>query len=129
MVKKVGVAILGLGVVGGGTYETLVQHHDFYLKTQQVDITVEMILERDVERMRSLGVSEEMMAKNIQEVIANPNVDIVIETIGGIGVAKEFVTGSDMPLVEVAQTVGFDNYNYFSRLFKKHFGFSPSTEK
>ena len=32
MVKKVGVAILGLGVVGGGTYQTLVEHHDFYEK-------------------------------------------------------------------------------------------------
>ena len=48
MVKKVGVAILGLGVVGGGTYQTLVEHHDFYLKTQQVDLTVEMLDEMAV---------------------------------------------------------------------------------
>ena len=37
MKKKVGVAILGLGVVGGGTYRTLVDHREFYLKTQGVD--------------------------------------------------------------------------------------------
>ena len=91
MVKKVGVAILGLGVVGGGTYQTLVEHHDFYLKTQQVDITVEMVLDLNLERIRSLGVPEECVAKSIEEVLANPNVDIVIETIGGIGVAKNFV--------------------------------------
>lgn len=91
MVKKVGVAILGLGVVGGGTYQTLVDHHDFYLKTQQVDITVEMVLDLNKERIRQLGVPEECVAKSIEEVLANPNVDIVIETIGGIGVAKNFV--------------------------------------
>ena len=34
MKKRVGVAILGMGVVGGGTYRTLVDHRDFYLKTQ-----------------------------------------------------------------------------------------------
>ncbi len=92
MIKKVGVAILGLGVVGGGTYKTLVEHHDFYLKTQQADITVEMVLDRDVEKLKGMGISEEIIAKNIEEVLANPAVDIVIETIGGIGVAKEFVT-------------------------------------
>ena len=92
MVKKVGVAILGLGVVGGGTYETLVNHHDFYVKTQQVDITVEAVLDKNLERLKSLGIQDEIIAKNIEEVIANPNVDIVIETIGGIGVAKDFVT-------------------------------------
>lgn len=94
MVKKVGVAILGLGVVGGGTYQTLVEHHDFYLKTQQVDITVEAVLDLNLERLKSLGVSDACIAKNIEEVIANPNVDIVIETIGGIGVAKTFVTAA-----------------------------------
>lgn len=94
MTKKVGVAILGLGVVGGGTYQTLVEHHDFYLKTQQVDLTVEMVLDKAVDRLKALNVPEECIAKSIQEVLANPNVDIVIETIGGIGVAKEFVTAA-----------------------------------
>ena len=89
--KKVGVAILGVGVVGGATYKTFVEHHDFYLKTQQVDITVEAVLDRNVERLKLLGIQEDHIAKNIEEIIANPNVDIVVETIGGIGVAKEFV--------------------------------------
>lgn len=40
-------------------------------------------------------------------------------------VAKEFVVNSDMPLVEISQALGYDNYNYFSRLFKKHFDRTP----
>ena len=91
MIKKVGVAILGVGVVGGGTYQTLVDHHDFYLRTQGADITVEMVLDKSVERMDALQIPEECRAKSIEEVLANPAVDIVIETIGGIGIAKEFV--------------------------------------
>ncbi|MBQ8295515.1 MAG: homoserine dehydrogenase [Clostridia bacterium] len=89
--KKIGVAILGLGVVGGGTYQTLVDHHDFYLQTQQTDITVEAVLDRDKNRLKELGVPEEKIANSIEEVLADPNVDIVVETIGGIGVAKDFV--------------------------------------
>jgi len=103
--KKVGVAILGLGVVGGGTYETLVSHHDFYMKTQQVDITVEAVLDRNIERLQAMGIAEELIAKNIEEIIANPNVDIVIETIGGVDVAKEFV----MKALRAAKTVVTSN--------------------
>ena len=91
MVKKVGVAILGLGVVGGGTYQTIVDHHDFYLKTQQIDLTVEMVLDKNVARLDELGIPQELRAASIEEVVANPNVDIVVETIGGVGVAKAFV--------------------------------------
>ena len=78
MVRKVGVAILGVGVVGGGTYQTLTEHHDFYLKTQKVDITVEAVLDRAVDRIKELGIPDECVAKSIEEVVANPNVDIVI---------------------------------------------------
>ena len=92
MVKKIGVAILGLGVVGGGTYQTLVEHREFYKTTQQVDISVESVLDLSTARLDALGVPAQIRAKSIQEVIANPSVEIVIETIGGIGVAKDFVT-------------------------------------
>ncbi len=91
MKKKVGVAIIGLGVVGGGTYKTLVDHRDFYIKTQNVDICVECVLDKNLARLAELGVPQECIAGSIEEVVANPNVDIVVETIGGVGIAKEFV--------------------------------------
>ncbi len=91
MKKRVGVAILGLGVVGGGTYKTLVNHRDFYIKTQNVDIVVECVLDKNMARLKELGVPEECIAGSIAEVVANPAVDIVVETIGGVGIAKEFV--------------------------------------
>lgn len=91
MKKRVGVAILGLGVVGGGTYKTLVEHRDFYLRTQNVDIVVESVLDKNAARLQELGVPESCIAGSISEVVANPAIDIVIETIGGVGVAKEFV--------------------------------------
>ncbi len=92
MKKRVGVAILGLGVVGGGTYRTLVDHKEFYEKTQNVEIVVESVLDKNTARLKELGVPEECIAGSIAEVVANPAIDIVIETIGGVGVAKEFVT-------------------------------------
>ena len=89
--KKVGVAILGLGVVGGGTYKILKEHRDFYRANHGIDITVEGVLEINRERTLALGVEEEKIASNIAEICSNPEVDIVIEVMGGIEPAKTFV--------------------------------------
>jgi homoserine dehydrogenase len=91
MIKRVGVAILGLGVVGGGTYKLLTENREFYQKTQEVDIEVESVLVRDKQHALKLGIPEERVASNIAEVIANPAVDIVIECIGGAEAAKDYV--------------------------------------
>ena len=72
MMKRVGVAILGLGVVGGGTYKILTEHREFYQRTQNVDIVVESVLVRDKKRALKMGIPEENVAGNIAEVIANP---------------------------------------------------------
>lgn len=89
--KKVGVAILGLGVVGGGTYKMLTEHREFYQKTHKIDIVIENVLERRKERALALGIEENKIASNIQEICSNPDVDIVIEVMGGVEPAKTFV--------------------------------------
>ena len=53
-----------------------------------------MVLDKSKERLDALGVPQECRAGRIEEVLANPNVDIVVETIGGIGAAKAFVTAA-----------------------------------
>ncbi len=112
MLKKAGVAILGLGVVGGGTYQILTEKREFFKKTQGVDLTVEAVLELNRERALSLGVEESKIASSIEEVVSNPNVDIVVEVIGGTGVAKTFVTKALMS----GKTVVTSN----KELFAKH---------
>lgn len=89
--KKAGVAILGLGVVGGGTYKILTDNKEYFKKSQNVDVTVECVLEKNVDRALSLGIEKEKVASSIEEVVTNPNVDIVVEVIGGVEPAKTFV--------------------------------------
>ncbi|MDE5722259.1 MAG: homoserine dehydrogenase [Clostridia bacterium] len=89
--KKVGVAILGLGVVGGGTYKILTEHREFYKKIHGVDIGVVGILERKKERAEELGVNADMLTCDIDEICKNPAVDIVVEVMGGVEPAKTFV--------------------------------------
>ena len=88
--KKLGVAILGLGVVGGGTYKILTDNREYYRRTQKLDVTVECVLEKNKQRALDLGVEEEKIASSIEEVISNPNVDVVVEVIGGTEPARSF---------------------------------------
>ncbi len=89
--KSVGVAILGFGVVGSGTYKILRDHREFYRRTQNIDVTVESVLEINRQKALALGVEESRISDNIAEVISNPNVDIVVEVIGGVEPARSFV--------------------------------------
>ena len=89
--KKIGVAILGLGVVGGGTYKILTEHREFYKKNHSVDIVVECVLERNLQRATALGIDKSKICSNIAEICSNPEVDIVVEVMGGVEPAKSFV--------------------------------------
>lgn len=110
--KKVGVAILGLGVVGGGTYKILSDNREYFKKTQGLDINVETVLEKNVDRAVALGLDKSAVASSIEEVISNPNVDVVIEVIGGIEPARTFVLKALMS----GKTVVTSN----KELFAKH---------
>ncbi len=89
--KKVGVAILGLGVVGGGTYRILTEHREFYQATQAIDINIESVLEPNGKKLKELGVPKELIAHNIAEVVCDPDVNLVVECIGGVEAAREYV--------------------------------------
>lgn len=89
--KKIGVAILGLGVVGGGVYKVLTEHREFYQKTQELDLSVESVLEPRRDRIEALGIPEEKVAHHVAEAVLNPDVQAVVECIGGVELARQYV--------------------------------------
>ncbi len=109
--KRVGIAILGLGVVGGGSYRILTDNRDFYRRTQDVDLCVESVLECDRERALALGVPEDCIASNIFEIVSDPDVSIVVECIGGIGAAREFALAA----LHAGKTVVTSNKELFCK--------------
>ncbi len=110
--KKIGVAILGLGVVGSGTYRILTEKKEYFQKTQKIDVTVESVLEKFRDRALGLGVPEENIAANIEEVVSNPHVDVVCEVMGGVEPARTFV----LTALRAGKTVVTSN----KELFCKH---------
>lgn len=89
--KKLNVAILGLGTVGGGTYEILTNNHDMIKRTQGLDIKVVRVLDRDRERATARGLSADAVTENVDDIAQDESIDIVVETMGGVEPAKTYI--------------------------------------
>ncbi|MBR2333961.1 MAG: homoserine dehydrogenase [Clostridia bacterium] len=109
--KKIGIALLGLGVVGSGTYEILTSKREYILKNEGIDIEVKAVLDRHPEKAKALGIDESLMAKDIDEIVSNPDIHIVAEFFGGVEPARTFL----LKALENGKSVVTANKEMFSK--------------
>ena len=89
--KQIGVGILGFGTVGAGVADGLLKHCDVMAKRLGVDIVLRKIADLDITTDRGIVVPKEVLTTDAAAAIADPEIQIVVETIGGTGIAKKFV--------------------------------------
>lgn len=88
---SVGVGLIGLGTVGSGVIEIFRRHRDDFVRRAGVDIELVRFADRDASRVAALALDAERFTTEADDVIADPRVGIVIELIGGTGVARQVV--------------------------------------
>ena len=91
---QVNVGIIGFGTVGAGTAEILIENNDIIKKRVGVDIRLKKIADLDLETDRGVDLSPGILTKEASEIIDDPDIDIIVELIGGIKTAREFIIGS-----------------------------------
>ena len=89
--KQLNVGIVGLGTVGGGTYTVLTRNADEMSRRTGVDIRVTQVADKNVERVKSLVSGDVSITDDAFALVSNPDVDVVVELIGGCTIAKELV--------------------------------------
>lgn len=89
--KPVNIGLLGIGTVGLGTYRVLNRNQEEIQRRAGRHIRISMVADIDVERARSLVGADCVVVNDGRQVIANPDIDIVVELIGGYGIAYELV--------------------------------------
>jgi homoserine dehydrogenase len=89
--KPIQVGLLGIGTVGSGTYKVLTRNQEEIRRRAGRAIEITMVADLDVERARSVVGDAVKVVSDARQVIANPEIDIVVELIGGYGVAKALV--------------------------------------
>ena len=89
--KPIQVGLLGVGTVGGGTYTVLKRNREEIARRAGREIVVRMAAVRDVDKARRLVGKEVDLVIDPFQVVRDPDIDIVVELIGGTTIAKELV--------------------------------------
>ena len=89
--KPIQVGLLGIGVVGSGTFNVLRRNQEEIRRRAGRGIEITMVADLDVARAQALAGEGVQVVGDARAVIANPEIDIVIELIGGYGIAKTLV--------------------------------------
>jgi homoserine dehydrogenase len=89
--KPIQVGLLGIGTVGGGTFAVLQRNQEEIQRRAGRGIRISMVADLDVARARAIVGDAAQVVSDARQVIANPEIDIVVELIGGYGIAKTLV--------------------------------------
>lgn len=91
MKKIIKVGMLGIGNVGRGTYQALEMNKAKIAETTGLDIEIVRILNRHPEKDRGIDIPKEKYTPDVADILDNPDIDIVVELIGGIEPATEYM--------------------------------------
>lgn len=86
------VGLIGCGTVGSGVVELLQNNEEIITQRTGKIIKLKKVLDKDLEKCQALGLTADMLAKDINEIINDEEIDIVVELIGGIEPALTFIT-------------------------------------
>jgi homoserine dehydrogenase len=89
--KEIGIGLLGFGTVGAGVVEALQRHGDLIAKRTGIQLVLKKIADLDIETDRGVEVPRPLLTTRAQAVIEDPDIQVVVELIGGTTVARDLV--------------------------------------
>ncbi len=90
--KKINVGIIGFGTVGAGVVKILRDRKKFLSDKIGTEINIKKICDKDITTKRNVSVSKDLLTTDIKDILDDSQIDVVVELIGGINPAKEFIT-------------------------------------
>ena len=89
--KPMHIGLLGTGTVGGGTHEVLRRNGAEIARRAGREIVVRMAAARDLEKARGVVGADVELTDDPFKIVAHPDIEIVVELIGGTDIARELV--------------------------------------
>jgi len=89
--KALKVGLLGIGTVGSGVFTVLTRNQEEIMRRTGRGIEISMVADLDVARASAVVGTSAQVVNDAHAVITNPDIDVVIELIGGYGIAKTLV--------------------------------------
>ncbi len=91
MMKPIQVGLLGIGTVGSGVFTVLARNQEEIQRRAGRGIRIHTVADLNTQRAQELVQGQAEVVNDARQVIHNPEIDIVVELIGGYGVAKDLV--------------------------------------
>jgi homoserine dehydrogenase len=89
--KSINVGIIGFGTVGTGTARILIENADIIRRRLGTPVALKAISDLDIKRDRSIRLDGVKLTTRAQDIFTDPEIDVVVELIGGYKPAKEFI--------------------------------------
>ncbi len=91
---RVNVGIIGFGTVGSGTVEILIKNRDIITSRVGSEIVIKKIADLDLARDRGVRVDPSLLTTDAKEILQDRDIHIVVELIGGLTHAKDYILGA-----------------------------------
>jgi len=86
--KALQIGLLGMGTVGQGTYQVIQRNQEHIQRRLGRGLRISMVADLDVAKAQALVSTDCQVVSDAHLIINNPDIDVVIELIGGYGIAK-----------------------------------------
>ena len=90
----VNIALLGLGTVGRSVYQLVSRENQEIIERLGARLRVQRVLVQDAKKERGISIPPELLTTDYRTVLDDPDIDIVVEVIGGVGIARKLVLGA-----------------------------------
>ncbi|MEK7307330.1 MAG: homoserine dehydrogenase, partial [Nitrospirota bacterium] len=91
MKDSIKVGIIGFGTVGTGVVKVIINNRETIRRRLGVPVEIAAIADRDLDRDRGVRIDRRLLTKDPMDVIINPDIDILVELMGGINQAKGYI--------------------------------------
>ncbi|PKM47655.1 MAG: homoserine dehydrogenase [Firmicutes bacterium HGW-Firmicutes-8] len=89
--KVINIGLMGCGTVGGGVWKVLDTNRDIIRKRVGIEISIKKVLEKDVDKAKAAGVPVKKIISKPEIIFDDPDIDVVVEVIGGTTLAAELI--------------------------------------
>ncbi|MEA3560145.1 MAG: homoserine dehydrogenase [Candidatus Omnitrophota bacterium] len=89
--KQINIGLIGFGTVGSGVVKVLKEKSFFLRRACGCDFIIRTIADKDITSPRQIKVDKNILTTDVKKVINDPKIDVIIELIGGINPAREYI--------------------------------------
>ncbi len=92
--KKINIGLIGFGTVGSSVVKILKERKELIKRKLGAELVIKRIVDKDISTPRKVKVPAKILTKRINDVLNDPEIDIVIELIGDSPVAEKIIMGA-----------------------------------